>query len=48
MQENDDQSIQNLLSSYDLGHKLRRLRLRKKIALVDLGKHTGLSASMLS
>jgi transcriptional regulator with XRE-family HTH domain len=48
MPENEDQSVQNLLLSYDLGHKLRQLRLRKKIALVDLGKHTGLSASMLS
>jgi transcriptional regulator with XRE-family HTH domain len=48
MPESDDQSLQNLLNSYNLGHKLRRLRLRKKIALVDLGKHTGLSASMLS
>ena len=46
--ENPDKTIQNLLSSYDLGQKLRQLRLRKKIALVDLGKHTGLSASMLS
>jgi transcriptional regulator with XRE-family HTH domain len=27
---------------------LRQLRLRKKIALVDLGRHAGLSASMLS
>ena len=37
-----------MLATYDLGAKLRQLRLRKKIALVDLGKHTGLSASMLS
>ncbi|MGJ5818539.1 helix-turn-helix domain-containing protein [Paludibaculum fermentans] len=40
--------MQRVLSSYDLGRKLRHLRLRKKIGLVDLGKHTGLSASMLS
>ncbi len=46
--ENGDESIQMLLASYDLGRKLRALRLRKKIALVDLGRHTGLSASMLS
>ena len=37
-----------MLSSYEIGSKLRRLRLRKKIGLVDLGKHTGLSASLLS
>jgi transcriptional regulator with XRE-family HTH domain len=46
--ENGDETIRHLLSTYDLGAKLRQLRLRKKIALVDLGKHTGLSASMLS
>ncbi|MBV8553127.1 MAG: cupin domain-containing protein [Acidobacteriaceae bacterium] len=44
----DDGTIRRLLNSYELGHKLRQLRLRKKIALVDLGRHTGLSASMLS
>ena len=46
--ENQDETIRHLLATYDLGAKLRQLRLRKKIALVDLGKHTGLSASMLS
>jgi transcriptional regulator with XRE-family HTH domain len=46
--ENPDETIRHLLANYDLGAKLRQLRLRKKIALVDLGKHTGLSASMLS
>ncbi len=47
MPENSDVSSK-LIDSYDLGRKLRSLRLRKKIALVDLGRHTGLSASMLS
>lgn len=46
--ETSDQTIQRALAVYDLGAKLRQLRLRKKISLVDLGKHTGLSASMLS
>ena len=46
--ETSGDTIQRLLSTYDLARKLRQLRLRKKIALVDLGKHTGLSASMLS
>jgi transcriptional regulator with XRE-family HTH domain len=46
--ENSDSTIRRILSSYDLGNKLRQLRLKKKIALVDLGKHTGLSASMIS
>ncbi|SRR5581483_6607247 len=46
--ENADDTIRRLLSSYEIGAKLRQLRLSKKIALIDLGKHTGLSASMLS
>ena len=46
--ENSESTIRRVLSSYDLGNKLRQLRLKKKIALVDLGKHTGLSASMIS
>lgn len=46
--ESSDDTIRRVLSGYDLGQKLRQLRLRKKIALTDLGRHTGLSASMLS
>jgi transcriptional regulator with XRE-family HTH domain len=48
IRESGTETIQRVLSSYELGRKLRQLRLRKKIALVDLGKHTGLSPSMLS
>jgi transcriptional regulator with XRE-family HTH domain len=46
--ENSEATIRRILSSYDIGSKLRQLRLKKKIALVDLGRHTGLSASMIS
>lgn len=46
--ESGSETISRILSAYDIGRKLRHLRMRKKIALVDLGKHTGLSASMLS
>jgi transcriptional regulator with XRE-family HTH domain len=46
--ENSEETIRRALGAYDIGRKLKQLRLRKKIALVDLGKHTGLSASMLS
>lgn len=46
--EDSDKTIRRVLSAYEIGRKLRQLRLKKKIALVDLGKHTGLSASMLS
>lgn len=48
MSETSGETIGRVLSSYELGQKLRRLRLKKKVALVDLGRHTGLSASMLS
>jgi len=46
--ESGPDTISRVLSAYDLGAKLRQLRMRKKIALTELGKHTGLSASMLS
>src|SRR5436190_11740732 len=36
------------LQQYQIGPKLRSLRLRKKLGLVELGSHTGLSAAMLS
>jgi len=47
-QETSEETIARVVGSYDLGRKLRQLRLRKKIALADLSRHTGLSASMLS
>ena len=46
--ETSPETIERVLSTYEVGRKLRQLRLRKKIALADLGKHTGLSPSMLS
>jgi transcriptional regulator with XRE-family HTH domain len=36
------------LQQYRIGPKLRALRLRKKLGLVHLGRHTGLSPAMLS
>jgi transcriptional regulator with XRE-family HTH domain len=36
------------LQHYGIGEKLRGLRLKKKMGLVELGRHTGLSAAMLS
>ena len=36
------------LERYAIGPKLRALRLKKKMGLVELGRHTGLSAAMLS
>lgn len=36
------------LKNYGIGDKLRGLRLKKKMGLVELGRHTGLSAALLS
>jgi transcriptional regulator with XRE-family HTH domain len=36
------------LARYAIGEKLRALRLKKKMGLVELSRHTGLSAAMLS
>ena len=41
-------TLQDGLNDYEIGPKVRKLRLKKKIGLVDLGKHTGLSAALLS
>jgi transcriptional regulator with XRE-family HTH domain len=46
--ESSDQTIRRILSRYQIGQELRKLRLRKKIGLVELAERTGLSASMLS
>ena len=36
------------LRKYGIGNKLRRLRLRKSMGLLELSKHTGLSPALLS
>ena len=41
-------TLQDGLNEYGIGAKIRTLRLKKKIGLVDLGKHTGLSPALLS
>lgn len=43
-----NKTITQGLATYGLGEKLRALRLRKSMGLVELGKHTGLSPAMLS
>jgi transcriptional regulator with XRE-family HTH domain len=40
--------IAESLKPFLIGEKLRTLRLKKKLGLVELGKHTGFSAAMLS
>jgi transcriptional regulator with XRE-family HTH domain len=42
------ETLRKGLVRYSIGEKLRALRLRKKMGLVALGRHTGLSAAMLS
>jgi transcriptional regulator with XRE-family HTH domain len=42
------ETITNGLKAYAIGSKLRRLRLRKSMGLLELSKHTGLSPALLS
>ncbi len=41
-------TLQKGLTDYAIGEKIRSLRLKKKMGLVELGKHTGLSPALLS
>ena len=41
-------TLQDGLNDYGIGAKIRALRLKKKMGLVDLGRHTGLSPALLS
>jgi len=44
----ESDTITTGLKKYAIGSKLRRLRLRKSMGLVELAKHTGLSPALLS
>jgi transcriptional regulator with XRE-family HTH domain len=41
-------TLQDGLKEYGIGDKIRALRLKKKMGLVELGSHTGLSPALLS
>lgn len=41
-------TLQKGLDQYGIGAKLRALRLKKKMGLVELGSHSGLSPALLS
>jgi transcriptional regulator with XRE-family HTH domain len=41
-------TLQQGLGDYAIGAKIRALRLKKKMGLVELGSHTGLSPALLS
>ncbi len=43
-----NKTVDEGLRPYQIGAKLRALRLKKSMGLVELGKHTGLSAALLS
>lgn len=45
---NTPDAVSTSLQRYSIGEKLRALRLKKNLGLVELGKHTGLSAALLS
>lgn len=42
------QTLSAGLESYQIGPKIRALRLKKNLGLVQLGQHTGMSSGMLS
>ena len=44
----DSNTAERFITEKRLGERIRRLRLKKSMGLVELGKHTGLSASYLS
>jgi transcriptional regulator with XRE-family HTH domain len=44
----DPETAERFIKEKHIGERIRRLRLKKSMGLVELGRHTGLSASFLS
>jgi len=44
----DPETTERFIAEKHIGERIKRLRLKKSMGLVELGKHTGLSASFLS
>ena len=44
----DPETTERFIAEKHIGERIKRLRLKKSMCLVELGKHTGLSASFLS
>ena len=44
----DTETTERIIAEKHLGERIKRLRLKKSMGLVELGRHTGLSASFLS
>src|SRR5262245_2576569 len=42
------ETLKSEFKRYAIGEKVRRLRLKKSMGLVELGRHTGLSPALLS
>lgn len=44
----DPETAERFIAEKHIGERIKRLRLKKSMGLVELGRHTGLSASFLS
>src|SRR6476619_7552815 len=44
----DTETTEKFIAEKHIGERIKRLRLKRSMGLVELGKHTGLSASFLS
>src|SRR5271167_2419195 len=44
----DAETAEQFIAEKHIGERIKRLRLKKSMGLVELGRHTGLSASLLS
>ena len=44
----DAETTERIIAEKHIGERIKRLRLKKSMGLVELGRHTGLSASFLS
>jgi len=44
----DPETAESFIGEKKIGERIKRLRLKKSMGLVEMGKHTGLSASFLS
>jgi transcriptional regulator with XRE-family HTH domain len=44
----DGETAERFIAEKHIGERIKRLRLKKSMGLVELGRHTGLSASFLS
>src|SRR5246127_5552717 len=46
--QGDTENPERFIAEKHIGERIKRLRLKKSMGLVELGRHTGLSASFLS